>query len=131
MSENETTHKRPKASEKKTSTRQTNSDGSSSKRRSRKVIDPGSLNSKPNIKKFIKMSGDKVSFQSSGKKGQKNVGRSSAKAVDKIYAIAIGDNKKARTICKIAVTVAAASKHATVGDDHVQTAVDILAILDE
>lgn len=94
-----------------------------SKRRSGRVIDIQALGSKPSIKKFLKVEGEKYAFAVGGKKGGvRTVNRVSGPAIAKLDALAKNDNKGARSIGTVAVIIAASSKKRTVNDDHVNSA---------
>ncbi len=112
---------------------------SDSERKSRKcksrkrIVDPGSLATKPSCKTFIKMEGSKHSFsigRSAGSKSTgssvKSVGRISAEALSDLANLAKEDNKKARVIAITAVHIASVAKRQTVSIEHMQIAKTIV-----
>lgn len=97
-------------------------EATSTKRRTKRIVDINSLASKPSIRKFLKVEGDKAMFTAGKKSESKSVNRCTSSAVSRLDTLAKMDNRYARQIAKIAILVAASSKKRTVTVEHLSYA---------
>ncbi len=124
--EGETTTKRTRGEKSKASkkSRTTTSEEGKKRRQRRDQQVPSSLSTRPNVKSYIRQVGSDYTFPT--RDGLGKVSRSSAGAVETIYALARENNKEARAVVLIAVAIAHTSKHKTVKTNHVEAAKKIL-----